>query len=603
MTPSPCHPAVIIMFGFAPCATGLAMGDGSSRKLLLVSFGGKALATASPFEAALRDVLDRLHAASRELEGARDQSEVAQTAADLVLALTRSAQAVVALGGLGHELDRYDRSFSRVAGGSRSLSDAEVAELLAAAGLLPAGAISARGRSHGPAIGSLLRIHGQVIGALAVGRNAEYTDTERLAFEVFGSQVSAALSGSSSWDERWQSVERVERAHELAVQVLIALSSHAVKGRNLTDFYSRLARTVGDLVGATRVLFWRLGEDDMLSPIAGGYRVDPEFLARLKPTRCEPGRDDLASQVVFNDLIFRASKTDQPPEFAYVLEILGVSSAISVPWRAGEERLGIVAAYDSTRPGGFSREDTWVLQTAGLAAGLVTRLWHAQDELRRSVERLTKVDSARQMLLKNMTTVVEKERKRFVTELHDDALQKLTAAELQVARLVAGEKIDARSLERLGTLLEQTESSLRRLVFDVRPPALENPDGLAQSILDRLAMLAAWGIKPDLDIDVPLDMTLDLKTLIFRQVAEALGNAERHSKATAVRVSLRVADGGVLGVVHDNGQGFDVAERSNLPGHLGLLALRERALMAGGSYKIASTPGEGTTVEFWIPLE
>ncbi|TMD94982.1 MAG: hypothetical protein E6I72_11655, partial [Chloroflexi bacterium] len=171
------------------------------------------MATASPFEAALRDVLDRLHAASRELEGARDNSEVAQTAADLVLALTRSAQAVVALGGLGHEFDRYDRSFSRVAGGSRSLSDAEVAELLAAAGLLPAGAISARGRSHGPAIGSLLRIHGQVIGALAVGRNAEYTDTERLAFEVFGSQVSAALSGSSRWDERWQSVERVERAH------------------------------------------------------------------------------------------------------------------------------------------------------------------------------------------------------------------------------------------------------------------------------------------------------------------------------------------------------------------------------------------------------
>ena len=222
-----------------------------------------------------------------------------------------------------------------------------------------------------------------------------------------------------------------------------------------------------------------------------------------------------------------------------MLEILGVSSAISVPWRAGEERLGLVAAYDSTRPGGFSREDTWVLQKAGLAAGLVTRLWQAQDELRRSVERLTKVDSARQMLLKNMTTVVEKERKRFVAELHDDALQKLTAAELQVARLVAGETID--------------------------PPALEH--------------------------------------LSFRQVAEAVGNAERHSRATQLSVSLRVADGGVLGVVRDNGEGFDVAERSNLPGHLGLLALRERALMAGGRYQIDSTPGVGTTVEFWIPLE
>jgi signal transduction histidine kinase len=55
-------------------------------------------------------------------------------------------------------------------------------------------------------------------------------------------------------------------------------------------------------------------------------------------------------------------------------------------------------------------------------------------------------------------------------------------------------------------------------------------------------------------------------------------------------------------LIVDNGRGFVVAERSNLPGHLGLLALRERALMAGGRYNIESRPGAGTTVEFWIPL-
>src|SRR5207302_4054513 len=198
--------------------------------------------------------------------------------------------------------------------------------------------------------------------------------------------------------------------------------------------------------------------------------------------RCEPDGDDLASRVVYQDFIFRAN-AGEPPEFGYVLETLGVSNAISVAWRAGDERLGLIAAYDSRRPTGFSREDTWVLQKAALAAGLVTELKRAQDDLSKSVERLTKVDSARQMLLKNMTTVVEKERKRFVAELHDDALQKLTAAELQVARLVAGETIDPPALEHLRSLLEQTEGSLRRLVFDVRPTALENPDGLAQSIL------------------------------------------------------------------------------------------------------------------------
>jgi signal transduction histidine kinase len=53
--------------------------------------------------------------------------------------------------------------------------------------------------------------------------------------------------------------------------------------------------------------------------------------------------------------------------------------------------------------------------------------------------------------------------------------------------------------------------------------------------------------------------------------------------------------------VVDNGRGFVVSERDHLPGHLGLLALNERALLAGGWAKIVSEPGVGTTVEFWMP--
>src|SRR5690348_13573312 len=467
MTHPHCHPSRDHNVRFRPVPLRSAWGEDEHRKLLSGTdpLGGRPLATASPFDAALGDVLDRLHSASSDLEGARDATEVAQRAAEAALALTRSAQAVVALGGVGHELGRYDRFFARGGGGAPPPTEDEVAGLLLAAGLLHYGDRSRRDRVRGSVAGALLRTHGQVIGGVAVSRAGDYSQTERVALEVFASQVATALASSSQWDEMWQSVERVERAHELAVQVLTAVSSHAVMGKDLTDFYSRLAHTVGELVGANRVLFWRLDDAHGLTPIAGGYRVDSEFLSRLKPTRCEPGGDDLASQVVFHDLIFRANKLDEPPEHDYVLEILGVSSAISVPWRAGEERLGLVAAYDSTRADGFSREDTWVLQKAGLAAGLVTRLWQTQEELRRSVERLTKVDSARQLLLRNMTTVVEKERKRFVAELHDDALQKLTAAELELARLEQQQGGEAKALEKIRELLEQTESSLRRLVF------------------------------------------------------------------------------------------------------------------------------------------
>jgi len=582
------------------------------------------LATASPFDAALRGVLDRLHAAATELVRHDGVTELCDRAIELTLSLTGSGQGVVALGTQGRG-DR--RLFSLSADSSRRMTDAAAEELLTAAGV-GGSRTGPTSHSRDACLGAELRTAGDVFGAIAVTRATDYSDTDRQAFAIFASQIAQALGGAlireqqhglesalrefraqaerdeenrSRTAERLRSAERVERAHELAVEVLLAVSSHAVAGQSLSDFYRRLAMTVSELVGAGKVLFWRLDEKHMLAP-AGGFGIDSAFVGRLVPIRCEPDGDDLASRVVYQDLIFRASSKDQTAEFAYVLDRLGVSSAISVPWRAGEERLGLVAAYDSTRPGGFSREDAWVLQTAGLAAGQVTRLWQAQEELRKSVDRLTKVDSARQLLLKNMTTVVEKERKRFATDLHDDALQKLTAAELHVGRLSAGTTLDAETLKSLYGLLGETETALRRLVFNVRPPALESPDGLAQSIQDRVAMLSGSGISTEVEVELPEDLSLDVKTMVFRQVAEAIGNVERHSQATRVKVSLTVTDGGVHGVVEDNGQGFVVAERSNLPGHLGLLALRERALMAGGWYKIESQPGFGSHIEFWIPL-
>ncbi|TMD37240.1 MAG: hypothetical protein E6I81_02160 [Chloroflexi bacterium] len=573
-------PSVIIRFGFQAVGSGGAKRipfDERRKGLLGFHAQGKTMATARILNSAVDDVLDRLRSATAALDRAGDPDEVAATAADLLLRLTRSSQAVVMVA---------RRHYTRSEAASRPLEEDEIREVFAAARRGSASAVEAE-----------LRAGGEAIGAVAVARVTPYSEAERQAVAIFASHVAGALDSA----EKLRSAQRVERAHELAVQVLLAVSSQPVSGQNLSDFYRHLAETFGEFVGADKVLFWRLRDDRLLAPIDGGFGVEGAFLSRLKPTRCEPDGDDLASRVVYQDMVFRAN-AGEPVEFDSVLETLGVSSAISVAWRAGDERLGLVAAYDSRRPGGFSREDTWVLQKAGLAAGLVTQLRRANDDLTKSVERLSKVDGARQMLLKNMSTVVEKERKRFVSELHDDALQKLTAAELQLARLAPGGEIDQSNLDTVKMLLEQTEESLRRLVFEVRPPALESPEGLAESIRERVVMLERSGIACKLELDLRADMNLDVRSMVFRQVAEAIGNVERHSEATFVKVSVTEADGGVVGIIEDNGRGFVVAERSNLPGHLGLLALRERALMAGGRYKIESEPGSGTRIEFWIPL-
>jgi signal transduction histidine kinase len=67
-------------------------------------------------------------------------------------------------------------------------------------------------------------------------------------------------------------------------------------------------------------------------------------------------------------------------------------------------------------------------------------------------------------------------------------------------------------------------------------------------------------------------------------------------------MTVKSENDGVYAGITDDGRGFIVSERNHLPGHLGLLALNERALLAGGWCKITSEPGAGTIVEFWVPL-
>jgi signal transduction histidine kinase len=573
--------------------------------------------TADQHEVGVREALEEVQAACRELARLKTVDEVADVAMARALSLTRSS---VAFMGVTDEAGSYERVYSRSADTSRRAVPGEAERLIA-------GEMS----SSNPAVcARLLEAAGETVGMIGVARELPYTQVQRHILAILANQVAASVEIAllrgrrqemvdtlinlrSDLErtererlvnlERAESAVRVERAHELAVEALLAISVHARSGQNLTEFYQLLGESVASLVGADKVLFWQLGEDGILRAVPGGHGVDEAYVSSLRSAPCGPDRDDLQSKVVFKDYIYIADERDGSRESTWVLGALGVSNAMSVPWRAGDQRLGLLAAYDSKRPEGFSREDAWVLQKAGLAAGLVRQLKLAEADLQETVERLQKIDAARLMLLKTVSTAVDNERKRFANQLHDDALQKLTAAELQLRRLGDSARPNVTILRQAESLLGQTEDALRRLLFEVRPPALEDPEGLAESIRDRLAMFRSLtGIEAELQLDLPEGLSYEFKSTVFRQVAEAVTNIEKHAKATRVQVRLTSSDSGLHGLVADNGKGFEVTERNNLPGHLGLLALKERALMAGGWYKIESRPGLGTKIEFWMPI-
>jgi len=584
------------------------------------------LETAGYSETGLWDRLEAFQSVSAEIAGAQDIAQVADQALQLALELTGAAVAFIAL---LDDAGTRQQVYSRAADPSQSVTGDEIDKLFAAASVASSPKSAARMPDPGlnVYVGLHLKAGGHVVGLLGVAGGGVYTVVQRGALAILANQVAAALEVSRLKQRRQELVEalvhmradldrserervlneeraksalHIERARELAVKALLAVSIHARTGATFSAFYRGLSESVADLVGADKVLFWQLNQDRTLTPIAGAHGIDDDFIARLYPAPAEPFGNDLTSQVVYQDRVFKAAMSaDESPAHRAVLEVLGVSSAISVPWRAGDQRLGVVAAYESRQREGFSMEDAWLLQMVGLAAGLVWQLKLAETDLNSTVYRLQKVDEARQLLLRNMSTAVDTARRRFASELHDDALQKLTAAELHLQRAAddhAAPVLDARKL------LDQAEQSLRKLLFEVRPPALEVPGGFEETIRDRVAMMRTMtGIEAEIELGLPDDEPYEIKSIVFRQVSEALNNVEKHAAATRVQVIVRARDGGIHGIVVDDGRGFVVDERDHLPGHLGLLALRERALLAGGWCEVTSEPGSGTTVEFWVP--
>lgn len=592
--------------------------------------------TIGQMEAGSGDLLDAVQTATAELSEYTTVIEIAEAALGLALRLTKSSVAFIAL---TDDATGEKRVFSRAADPQDALPRDEIERLFAVAAASAGGSENAtwdgystlRSRAIRSYCGRPLHAAGKTIGMIGVASTAGYTAFQQLALGTFANQIATSLQLAelvarrqemvdtmvnlrSELDrserqrlineERAKSAERVERAHEASVDAMLAISRHARSGHQLADFYRRLTRSIGELVGARKVLFWQVSSDGMLSPIPGAHGVDESFVATLRPVSCAADSDELVSRIVYRDLMFRASTPEEASELHEMLKRLGVGNAIAVPWRAGDQRLGLVGAFDSRRTSGFSREDTWVLQKAALAAGLVWQLQYADNDLKRTVERLQKVDAARQLLLRNVTSAVEKARKHFAGELHDDALQKLTAAELHLQRAQEPNGQDGDALKEAQSLLTETEESLRRLLFEVRPPALELAGGFLQTLRDRINLLRSLtGAEAETDIDVPEELSYEYRSMLYRQVTEALANVEKHAAATRVEVSLKTRDGGVQGRIADNGIGFVVADRERLPGHLGLLALEERALLAGGWNKVQSEPGRGTTVEFWMPLD
>ena len=398
---------------------------------------------------------------------------------------------------------------------------------------------------------------------------------------------------------------RLEKAQAAAYVALRAVSSYSETGVELPEFFHRLSETVARLVKARRVAFWRIGAQRTL-----GIQPKPYGFASGSPIhtlrlQVDLDGDSVAERAIFHDELRLVNGTvPELDELWRANGLVGIRNSIAVSWRAGDRRVGALVAYDSRR--GFTPDDAWLLRVVAMATGLMWQNHEANQKLGKTVERLDQAAAARRQLLGNIAAGGDEARRRFASALHDDSLQLLTAAELQLERIHADPDANKRpaQLEQLKQTLKQVEDSLRRLLLNVSPQATDVPMGLDEAIRTRLDSLRSRaGIETDVDLRLPSPLPSAVEAAIFKNVSEALTNVEKHALATRIKVSAYPADGGIRVIVNDDGKGFVVAESMHVPGRLGLVAIRERAQLAGGKCRIESEPGAGARVDFWVPIK
>jgi signal transduction histidine kinase len=396
---------------------------------------------------------------------------------------------------------------------------------------------------------------------------------------------------------------QLERSHETALAAVAAISSHLDSDDDLPTFFAQLSATVAEQTGATRAAFWRLGARGTLSLQVAPFGFadgSPVHTARLQLGTNGSGAVD---RLVFTDELDLQKGTSPALDKTWrKVGLTDVKNSIAASWTAGERRIGAVAAYDS--PHGFTGHDLWALRLIGMVAGMLWQYKESEDELGHTAVRLDEAMAARRHLLNNIAAGGDEARRRFASALHDDSLQLLTGAELQLERIrtdAAGHQ--AVRLDQLNHTLHKVEDSLRRLLTNVSPEPLQLPGDLNTAISERLeSMRIRAGIEPHIDARIPSEVPQAIQAIVLKNVGEALNNVEKHAHATRVTVVVESVNGGLRVETRDDGAGFVVAESVRVPGHIGLVAMRERAQLAGGWCRVESEPGTGTRVEFWVPL-
>ena len=269
----------------------------------------------------------------------------------------------------------------------------------------------------------------------------------------------------------------------------------------------------------------------------------------------------------------------------------GVKSTLAFAIQDGRQQFGFVCAHQRALHA-WTQDEREFIELIGQTILVAVERQHLEEQ--------------RGQLISRLVDAQEQERRRIAADVHDDAVQVMSAALMRLHLL--SQRMEDPAQLAMATKLQSTVSlaieRLRHLLFELSPPALER--GGLMSALNTFVeeFQRDFGIMTELRGGLTVDPDPASGLVIYRIIQEAFTNVHKHARATRVELTIREVDGGALVRIEDDGRGFDPHEsRPESLKHIGLGSMRERAELSGGWWKIASAPTSGTHIEFWVPVE
>lgn len=233
----------------------------------------------------------------------------------------------------------------------------------------------------------------------------------------------------------------------------------------------------------------------------------------------------------------------------------------------------------------------------------------ANTMLLQQMEERSFIEEQRIQLLKRLFTVQEDERGRIARDIHDHLGQRLTALRLKIASvrtLCENDSVLAQRVTRLQEISELLDKEVSFLAWELRPDILDKTDfvhALEQYVVE-------WSRHSEVFAEFSViglqerSLGRDVENNLYRITQEALNNAAKYAQASRINVILEQRKENLVLIVEDNGIGFDPSDVQNRARQgFGLVGMRERASLIGGSIEIESVAGEGTTIFVRVPLD